>query len=65
MFLVALSFYSVVVSILLGHLTQKAVGILYVNEAGDKIRVARLSFWGDRTDEMCEIDDIMQFQDQG
>lgn len=52
-------------SIVVGVNAQRAVGILYINENKDKVRVAQLTFFGHRVDSMYDLNDIMHVADTG
>lgn len=49
--------------LLIGESARRTVGIVYLNENKDKVKIARLSFWGRRTDQIFPIDQINLLSD--
>lgn len=43
----------------MGEYFRKLIGIIYVNPAGDLVKIAHLNFWGNRKDFTCRINDII------
>lgn len=49
----------------IGNLAERTVGALYLNESRAKLRVAHLTFFGHREDDILKTDDVAQFSDVG
>ncbi|XP_003743789.1 transmembrane protein 186 [Galendromus occidentalis] len=65
MMILAIEFYILVMTVFVGQMAQKAVGVLYLNESREKLRVASLTFLGRRVDTMYDVQDIMHVADTG
>lgn len=53
------------VMLVIGSLAERVVGILYLNEDRTKLRVAHLTFFGQRADELLNTQDVANFSDVG
>uniref|UniRef100_L7M1V9 Transmembrane protein 186 n=1 Tax=Rhipicephalus pulchellus TaxID=72859 RepID=L7M1V9_RHIPC len=56
---------SAVVLFLTGFVSERIVGMMYVNKDCTKLRVARLNFWGRRQDHVYDVKDVAHFADAG
>ncbi|XP_064478942.1 transmembrane protein 186-like [Ornithodoros turicata] len=59
------SLLACLVMLVIGNFAERIVGILYLNEDRSKIRVAHLTFFGHRTDEILNTQDVAHFSDIG
>ncbi|XP_017786894.1 PREDICTED: transmembrane protein 186 [Nicrophorus vespilloides] len=46
-----------------GLMTKNFVGIMYINEKSDEVKISRLDFWGKRKDDIVPISDIVPFSE--
>ncbi|KAH7948681.1 hypothetical protein HPB49_000733 [Dermacentor silvarum] len=63
--LLSLTVSATVVLFLTGYLSERIVGMMYVNKDCSKLRVARLNFWGRRQDHVYDTSDIAHLADTG
>uniref|UniRef100_A0A131Z5X0 Transmembrane protein 186 n=1 Tax=Rhipicephalus appendiculatus TaxID=34631 RepID=A0A131Z5X0_RHIAP len=63
--LLSLMASATVVLFLTGIVSERIVGIMYVNKDCTKLRVARLNFWGRRQDHVYDVKDVAHFADSG
>lgn len=63
--LVALTLSASVVLLTVGYLSERVVGIMYVNKDCSRLRVAHMTFWGNREDHVFHTSDVASFSDTG
>lgn len=63
--LVALTLSASVVLLTVGYLSERVVGIMYVNKDCSRLRVAHMTFWGNREDHVYHTSDVASFSDTG
>lgn len=63
--LVALTLSASIVLLTVGYLSERVVGIMYVNKDCSRLRVAHMTFWGNRQDHVFHTSDVANFSDSG
>lgn len=63
--LLSLMASATVVLFLTGFVSERIVGMMYVNKDCTKLRVGRLNFWGRRQDHVYDVKDVAHFADSG
>lgn len=63
--LVALTLSASIVLLTTGYLSERVVGIMYVNKDCSQLRVAHMTFWGNRQDHVFQTSDVANFSDSG
>ncbi|XP_065301521.1 transmembrane protein 186 [Dermacentor albipictus] len=63
--LLSVTMSATIVLFLTGYLSERVVGMMYVNKDCTKLRVARMNFWGRRQDHVYDVSDIAHLSDTG
>lgn len=63
--LVTLTLSATIVLLTVGYLSERVVGIMYVNKDCSRLRVAHMTFWGNRQDHVFHTSDVANFSDTG
>lgn len=63
--LLSVTMSATIVLFLTGYLSERVVGMMYVNKDCTKLRVARMNFWGRRQDHVYDVKDIAHLSDTG
>ena len=60
---ISLSGFAMVMLAIMSRYFQRIVGILGINDTGEKIKISHLTFWGRRNDAVYDVAEIVPFTD--